>query len=177
MLDKSILLQLNKTLQSVKVEEISAENVFEDLPEGYYLVEVESAELTISKSSQKPMAAFRFKIVENGIGTNVNENGDPELVEIKAKGRVIFKNYVLGDDKQATRFISDMLKFEGDVEGESLLPREAFTEGEVLEDALEALIGRRIYTQITIDIKDDGTKSSWTNLLSWNRAKQLDLPM
>lgn len=177
MLDKSVLESLNKTLQSVKVEEISAENVFEDLPEGYYLVEVESAELTLSKSSGKPMVAFRFKVVEDGIGTKVDENGDAQAIKIKAKGRVIFKNYVLGDEKQVTRFISDMLKFEGDVEGESLLPREAFTEAEVLEDALGALIESRIYTQITIDIKDDGTKSSWTNLLSWNRVKQLELPM
>lgn len=177
MLDKSLFETLNKTLSSVKVEEISAENVFEDLPEGYYLVEVETAELTQAKSSGNPMAAFRFNVVENGMGTQVDESGQVELVEIKSKGRKIFKNYVLSTEAQVTRFISDMLKFEGDEPGEPLLPREAFTTAEVLEDALGALVGSRIYVQISVSVNDANEKSSWVNLLSWNRAKSLDLPM
>ena len=70
-----------------------------------------------------------------------------------------------------------MLKFEGEVEGEPLLPKEAFLNSETLEDALDCLIGCGIYVNVSTSEKDDGTKSTWTNLISWKRADALELPM
>ena len=70
-----------------------------------------------------------------------------------------------------------MLKFEGDTAGESLLPKEAFLSSETIEDALDILIGKRIYIQVSTTVNDDDSKSTWNNLISWKRAAALELPI
>ena len=172
--------QLNSLLNSVSLDDITSESndSRDSLPDGYYLCEVAKAELTTSKSSNKPMAAFRFKVVEDGIGS-VIENGFSKNVAIPStNGKVIFKYYILSTEDDVKKFVSDMLKFEGDVEGEPLLDKEVFLDGSVLGDALEALEGARLYVQVSNTIKKStGEAQTWYNLISWKRAKGLELPL
>lgn len=171
--------QLNQVLGNTDLSDVSAESSgFSELPEGYYLCEVEKSELKTSKSSGMPMAAFQFKICEDGIDVQVDEKNDIHLSQIKgSKNRKIFKYYTLKDETSVRRFVTDMLKFEGDNEGESLLPKEAFMTAETLADALDVLIGLRVYVQVSITTNDKDENSTWYNLISWKRAKALELPL
>lgn len=165
---------LDGVLSNTKLDDVTAEsNNFAELPDGYYLSEVEKAELKESKSSRQPMVAFQLKIVEEGLAVDKDGN----FTDLKGtKNRKIFLYYVLKDETAVRRFVTDMLKFEGETEGEPLLPKEAFTTSELLVDALDMLIGLRIYVQSsTTENKDDST-SVWKNLISWKRAKALELP-
>ena len=168
--------QIDEILGKINLEDIDADSNdrYEDLPEGYYLCEVEEATLAESQSSHQPMVSFQFKVTENGY--TLNEEGT-SLIEIdKTKNRKIFAYYVLKDERSVKRFISDMLKFEGEVEGEPLLDKEYFTNSELINDALDVLKGSRIYVQVSLT-EYNGKASSWKNLISWKRAKSLELPL
>lgn len=169
--------KLDSILNNVDLSDVTPGGVgYEDMPDGYYLCEVESAEIKESKSSHNPMAAFVLKVLENGIDADPSSD-EVHLTEIKStKNRKIYQYYVLRDDKSVKRFVRDMLKFEGAVAGESLLPKEAFLSSETIRDALEVLVGMRIYVQVSTTYKDD-IKSTWRNLVSWKRAKALNLPL
>lgn len=171
--------QLDALLGNTDLTDVSAEGPgFSELPDGYYNCEVESAELKMSKSSGQPMASFKFKVTENGYSVQIDDKQVVHLKEIgKTKGRVFFIHYVLKNDTWVKRFVTDMLKFEGSTPGESLLPKEAFIASETIEDALDLLIGKRIYVQVSTTTNDDDTESTWKNLISWKRAAALELPM
>ena len=176
--DKNIFSTLNQILSKTDLTDITADTpVYEELKDGYYLCEVETAELKVS-SKGSPMAAMRLKVVENGHDAEITETGDVILTEIpKTKGRCIFLNFVLTDEISVKRFVTNMLKFEGDNEGEPILPKEAFTNADTIEEALSILVGMGIYVQVSTTIKNDGSKSTWNNLISWKRANALELPM
>lgn len=178
---------LNDILEDVDLKDVTSEGAgFEDLPVGYYLCEVNDCILTESKTSKYPMIKFTFKIVENGLGDETDEKGDYTLTrELKnTKGRNIFKYYVLGDadkDKQkqnVKKFVSDMMKFEGEEPGQPLLEEECFTNGELLKEALDILktAQSRLWISIT-ESERNGQKSSWATPLSWARADKLGLPV
>lgn len=169
---KNIMNALDSVLQSADISDVSAEGAgYEELPDGYYLGEVEKAELKESKSSHMPMVAFQFKVVEDGIGVK----DDGSLVAIpKTKNRKMFIYYVLKDAQSVSRFASDMLKFEGETPGEPLLEKECFVNSELLLDALEILIGRRLFIQSSTTDKN-GESSTWRNPISWTRAKKLGI--
>lgn len=164
---------LNNVLGNADLSDVTADsNNFSELPDGYYLSEVVKAELTESKSSHQPMVAFQFKVVEDGRG--VDDKG--EYINLnKTKGRTIFMYYVLKDETSVRRFATDMLKFEGDKPGEPLLAKECFTTSELLVDALEILVGMRVYIQSSTTVNDDNSTSVWKNMISWKRAKALEL--
>lgn len=171
---------LNSILGQADLSDVTAESTgFSDLPDGYYLCEVEEAKLTESKSSHQPMVAITLKVSEDGIDASVDDNGNVSSEAIpKTKNRKIFKYYVLKDETSVRRFVTDMLKFEGDVAGESLLPKEAFTTSETIEDALDILTGYRLYIQVSTTVKeDDNSKSVWYNFITWKRAAMLELPI
>lgn len=167
-----ILNTLDSLLSTTDLSEVTSEDTgFSELPDGYYLSEVEKAELTMSKKSKQPMVAFQFKIVEDGVTLDSEGN----RIEVKkSKGRKIFMYYVLKDDISVKRFATDMLKFEGE-EGKSILEKECFMTSELLEDALDILKGMRIYIQSSTTVNDDDSTSVWKNLISWKRAKNLEL--
>lgn len=167
---------LDELLSKTKLEDVSAESQgFSELPDGYYLCEVEKANLGESKSSKQPMVSFTFKITEDGTTFNFSDD-NIETIKLKnTKNRKLFKHYVLKDEGSVKRFVSDMLKFEGETAGEPILPKEAFLSSETLLDALDVLEGLRIYIQSDTKEKDDGTKSTWYNLISWKRANELEL--
>lgn len=169
---------LDSLLKQVNLEDVTTESSgFDALPDGYYLTEVEKAEIKTSKSSGQPMAALQFKVCEDGFDIDIDSGGTTHITQInKTKNRKIFLYWVLKDESSVKRFVSDMLKFEGETAGEPLLPKEAFTTSETLEDALECLIGMRIYAHVSTSEKDDGTSQTWTNVISWKRAAALELP-
>lgn len=175
---KSLFDKLDGLLSTVDLSDVTAESVgFTELPDGYYLCEVEKAEIRESKSSKMPMAAFTFKISEDGHTAEVDESGEPVITDIKkTANRKIFMYYVFKDERSVKRFATDMLKFEGEEEGEPLLPKEAFLSGDTVNDALEILTGMRIYVHVSTTTNEDDTKSTWNNLISWKRAKVLGLP-
>lgn len=168
--------QINDLLNKIDLNEIDSEsnNSYDELPDGYYLSQVEKAQLTESKSSGQPMVSFQFKVEENGY--NLNDEGTALIQLDKTKNRKIFVYYVLKDEKSIKKFISDMLKFEGDEEGNPLLDKDYFTNADLIQDALDVLIGMNIYIQISTN-EYNGQKSSWKNLISWKRAKSLELPV
>ena len=174
---KSVFNLINSVLQDVKLDDVTSETSgSNELPDGYYLSEVMKAEITESKTSGKPMVAFQFKVVEDGVAVDVTESGETikELIE-KSKDRYIFIYYPITDERSVKRFVSDMLKFE-DEDGESLLPKEAFTTAEVIDESLEALVGRYVYIQISTSTnKNTGENNTWRNLVSWKRMAKLDI--
>lgn len=175
---QSVFSTLDSILKKTDLTDVTSESAgFSELPEGYYLCEVTKSEMKSTKESKQPMAAFQLKVVDDGLKF-VEENDEINEVTLKGtKGRTLFLNYVLKDESSVRRFVADMLKFEGETPGESLLPKEAFTTSETVEDAIACLVGMRIYTQISKTERDDGTTATWTNLVSWKRATKLELPM
>lgn len=176
---KQIFDKLNGILGNTDLTDVTADSSgFSELPDGYYLCEVEKTELKESKTSHEPMAAFQFKIVTDGVEPLIDEFGNVTLREIKGThNRKLFMYYVLKDETSVRRFATDMLKFEGEVAGESLLPKEAFMSSETLVDALDVLVGMRLYINVSTSERDDGSKSTWNNLISWKRAAALELPI
>lgn len=166
---------LDSLLSKTDLADVTAEsNNFSELPDGYYLIEVEKAELKESKSSHQPMVAFQMSVVEDGVGVDDNAN----LFDLKkTKGKKVFMYYVLKDEASIRRFVTDMLKFEGETPNEPILGKEYFTNSQLLVDALDILVGMRLYCQSSTTKNDDGTSSNWKNLISWKRARMLELPM
>lgn len=163
---------LDSVLSNTDLADVTAESTgFNELPDGYYLSELEKAELKESKSSHQPMVALQFKVVEDGKAVDADS-----FVSIpKTKNRKIFMYYVLKDEASVKRFVTDMLKFEGDKKGEPILGKEYFTNSQLLTDALDVLVGMRIYVQSSTTTNDDDTTSVWKNLISWKRAEALEL--
>lgn len=173
---KTLHSQLNDILKSTDLSDVTADSTgFSELPDGYYNCEVEKAELKVSKSSGSPMASFQFSVTSDGYKFD-EETSDLTKIP-RTKGRKIFINYVLKNDTWVKRFVTDMLKFEGEEPGESLLPKEAFTTAETIEESLFVLEGMRIYIHVSTTENDDGTKSTWNNIISWKRADALELPI
>lgn len=169
----NIFKSLDAVLNKADISDVTADsNSFSELPDGYYLSEVEKAELKESKTSHQPMVAFQFKIVEDGV--KVEKDGEYQKLS-KTANRKIFMYYVLKDENSVRRFVTDMLKFEGEKEGEPLLDKECFTNSELLVDALDILIGKRVFIQSSTTANDDDSTSVWKNLISWKRAKALEL--
>ena len=179
MADKDLIASINELLKQTNINDVTSEsNNFQELPEGYYLCTVDTAEIKESKASGKPMIAFTFTVSENGHHYVADKDGNAEMQEVKgSKNRKIFMYYVLKDTQSVRRFVSDMLKFEGEEAGKPLLDKEYFMNFEILEDALKILEGMRIYVQVTKSENQDGTTRNWQNLISWKRAAALDLPM
>lgn len=175
--------QLDQVLSDTNFDDVTSEsndNKFPEIPDGYYLCEVDSAEIKATRETLLPMASFQFTITEDGITAEQNESGATELKDISGtKGRKLFKNYVLKDSDSVKKFASDMLKFEEPESGEALLPKEAFINHETVRDALDLLVGMRIYVQKSTSSKKDkeGNPYIWNNLISWKRVAQLELPM
>lgn len=174
---KNVFDQLDSLLSSTDIKDVNAESSgFAQLKNGYYLCEVKKAELKLSKSTNKPMVAFQFKVIEDGTDFTFDSKSKPTAVTLKGtKNRMLFKYYVFTDENSVRRFASDMLKFEGDNPGEPLLTKEYFTNSELIEDAIELLEGMHIYVHNDVSIKDDGTESVWVNLVSWTAAAKLGL--
>lgn len=171
---KDLYKNVNDILSEVNVEKIDPNANDYSLPDGYYLCEVVKMEVCESKKNNLQIKG-QFKSVQNALMVKLNEDGDSELEEVNGTtNRMIFKYWPLTDRKSVESMIKDMLKFEGDEEGEPLLTSEYFSNMEILEDALDVLEESRVWIQLSTKVKD-GESSQWANLISWTRAKALDL--
>ena len=152
---------------------------FAELVPGYYLVSVDEAILTTSKSHGDPQVKLTLAIVDDGLAFEENEDDPNAEVKISTitgvKNRKIFKYYPLKDETTVKRFVSDMLKFE-DKDGAPILPAEAYTTAETISDALRLIEPMQVSVSVTVSGEGD-KKSTWTNLISWKRAKDLELPV
>lgn len=184
MLD-ALFASVNEVLKKADLNGVSAEGTGNrELPDGYYLAELQSAELQLSKNSGRPQAKLTFKTVENGIKQEVTEEGNVNIVNVpKTSNMFVYMYYPLKTDdsgESLRKFVSDMMKFESKP-GEPVLPKEAYTRADVLNDALELLSSMklRMYIQVSTTTRTvDGVeqKSTWKNLISWKRARGLELP-
>lgn len=167
---QNIYSSVNKILETIDTNQVTAESsdAYSQLPDGYYLSEVAKVEMTTSKSSGQPMIAWQFKTVEDGV--TIDENLNKSLIKNTAK-KTIFMYHVLKDQSSVERFISDALKFEGEEAGKPFLEKEYFTTAETLHDALDLLIGLRIW----LHVDTDNNNTTWTRFVSWKRAEKLEL--
>jgi len=174
------LLEKNKDTLT-KVTQTSTGDKFEELPEGFYLCELLEATLGESKSG-KLMASMRFKVVEDGRAVLTDDQGNAQFGIVEhSTNRNIFNHYVLeGDyaDKKLKQLKSDCLKFEGS-DGNPLLPEEAFNEADLLEQCMDALVGSRIYIQVSYGktANEDGSPKVFYNLITFAKAKDMELPL
>lgn len=173
----SVFASIDMVLNNIKLDDVSSESSGStELPDGYYLCEVEKAEVTTSKTSGSPMVAFQFKVIENGVSVDVNEDGTITKTSIeRTANRKIFMYYPIKDERTVKRFVSDMLKFEGEKPGEPILAKEYFMTSEVLCDALDIITGMNIYVQVATTKNKEGTDSTFKNLVSWKRIAALEL--
>lgn len=158
-----------------------------ELPDGFYLCEVEKAELTTSKAGN-PMVKMQFKVVENGLKSMVDDQGNAVLVEAKGTAnRKIFTYHVLSNETNVGIFVSDMLKFSDPENIEKPLLADTVEEAKLyfkstalLLEALDVIsMGSRIYIMVQTVAKKDNPSETDTkkNLISWARAAKLNLPM
>lgn len=177
--NNKVFAALNQLLGNTSLNDVTADQAqFSELKDGFYLSELKEASFQVSKNSGQPMVKLEFSIFEDGLDVSIDQKGRQTFIELKkTKGRKFWLYYVLQDEAAIKRFVSDMLKFEGDVEGESLLDKSMFTSVESIEEALEAIKGACIYVQVSTSENDDGSSSTWKNIISWKRAKALELPM
>lgn len=178
--DTSLYTELDEIINSTDIDEVSAEssNTFDSLPDGYYLTEVIESKLTRSKSSNQPMVTLRLAVIGNGY--QLAEDGVNFVPIEKVTRRNIWKHYVIKDGNSFKRFVSDMLKFEGEAPNEPMLPKEAWTDSETLEASIGVLaqVNARIYVHLeTRKNNATGDSSQWTNLESFKRAEALGLPV
>lgn len=158
---------LNEILKNMQLEKISSEDTgYQELPDGYYLAEVEKVEFTVSKSG-KDMIKWQFKVVENGI--RFNSEYEKEYIE-KSINRKIFMFSLLSDENSVQRTLSNLLKFEKD-EGKPILNAEYFINQEILAEALQLLNGANIF----IHLDTDKNGNQWKRLVSWKGAAKLEL--
>ena len=159
---------LDELLKNIKIEEIkSDDSEYPNLPDGYYLCEVEKVEFKESKTSGNEMLAWQFKVVENGI------NFDDEMKKYyleNTSNRKIFTYHILKDESSMKRAISDLLKFE-EVEGEPILSKDYFVNKEAMELCFELLIGKNIW----IKLQTDKNENQWKRFVGWKGAKNLEL--
>lgn len=170
-------IKLGDLLQDVNWETVTEENSFDDLPEGFYLCEVEKADLKENKAQTNMQVSFQLKVVDEGLAEVIDDRGNSVLRAISGtKNRKVFKHYPFKDTNGIKRFVVDMMKFEGENPGEPLLGPEYFMTEETFPDALACLIGTRIYVQASYR-EYQGKKNCWYDFVAWDRATKLGLPV
>ena len=173
---------LRKILSETNLSNVTSESNegFAKIPDGSYLCEVQKAELGESKATGNAQVGFRLQIIGNGVSTGETDKlGNPTSTIISGfEGKTVGKYYPLTDSSKVQHFVSDRLKFE-DENGTPVLQAQYFTSPETIEDAINCLVGRYIWVNLsTSTFKGrDGEEhtSQWTRLLSWKRVKDLGL--
>ena len=180
-IDNSIFDEIGEVMAQTDLSNVSADSTgFEDLPFGYFLAEVIETKIGRSKTSQKPMISLRLSIVDDGF--KLSDNPDEIVFEKipSTKNRQVYRHYVIKDSKSLKTFVSDMKKFEDPSEvGKTLLPDEAWSDPRYMAEAITILeqIKCRIWLHNRPSKKPDGTDGNWTDLVSFNQAAKLGLPV
>lgn len=172
---KSKLSSLFQETRDAKIDK-NREGVFSNLPDGYYLAEVDTVKLGLNKAETNFQLIWTLVVVE---GYKVEENKSSQtgfdITELDGvANRKMFAFHSLKDSKNLISAKQDILKFE-DENGESIVPIEFLDNEEVFEDALDLVVGNRIYIHVETDKKDP--TSQWKRFVSWKRATDLGLPV
>ena len=175
---KDLSAKITALFSSTNIEKVTQVSTgFDELPEGYFALSLLSTELKFSRKD-KPQAVLHFEVIEDGYNVGVDDRINRFVVMgriQKTKGRKVNKYYNLETEKDAKTFVSDMLKFQIDEAGGSL-PKEAFERYDTIHEALTLLEGCSIFCQNSIsENKETGEKSSWLNLITFQRAKEYGL--
>lgn len=171
---KLIQEKLRSVLSDTNLNNIDPNSDFDGLVDGYYLSELQEANVKFSQSSGKLQVVLKFKTIEEGKSLKVDEDGNTSLINCGCKNRLVWKYFSVETPENVRKFAKEMLKFEDD-NMEPILSTEYFTTPELLYDALDVLVGMRIYIQISTTTNDKNETSSWTNIISWKRAASLEL--
>lgn len=174
-MNEDLLSSIDSVIKDVDLDSVTQDGLGEELPTGYFLTEVVKTELKFSKSSGSPMACIQLKIVNSGY--DYDDKTD-EYVQLKGcRNKFIFLYYPFKDGTSFKRFVSDMIKFEGETAGEPILPKEAWITAETMQGSLEVLqeAQLRIWVNRSAITRNDNT-SIYNHLLSWKKASQLGLP-
>lgn len=165
------MLNLNDILKNIDLKNISNEqNSYIELPDGYYLVQIERAEIVNSKTSGNLMVRWELTTLENGIGFDENTGGT-KYIEKTAQKR-IYHYHILNSEQNVTRLLSDLLKFE--IEGQPAFSVDMFVDQAHIEAVLDGLQGLSIWINLTTK-NSKGESSQWKNFISFRSAKQAGL--
>lgn len=176
---KELYAAYNNIAKKTDLTDVDPNSDFEALPEGYYYCEVSNAKFNLTKETKLPMVTLTFDVIEGyRIPTDEEiDEGFNDVIKLKnVAKRKIFVRFVNKDEASLQRFAKNMLKFE-DANGEPLLEKEIFLNAEFLIEALDCIVGSRLYVQISKSKSSNGEISTWQNLISWKRASQLGLPI
>ena len=176
---KELYAAYNNIAKKADLTNIDPNSDFETLPEGYYYSEVSDAKFNLTKESKLPMVTLTFDVIEGyKIATDEEiDNGADDLIKLKnVSKRKIFVRFINKDEASLQRFATNMLKFE-DANGQPLLEKDIFMDAEFLIEALDCIIGSRLYVQVTKSKNSNNETSTWQNLISWKRASKLGLPI
>ena len=175
-------------LKDVNFDEIDLENTNDnnELPDGYYLCEVVTAEIGPNKDQTNDQACFQLRTIQNGERPCLEEGCDLLEELTGTQNRSIFKYYPFkSTDKKATsliykddtgkwkpgQFLCDTQLFKDD-DGNPLIEKEAFMYKETAQEALSILVGCNIY--VKIETKEyNGQTSQFKNLVSIDRVNKI----
>ena len=169
---------LDELLKSVDLSNTTEEGVKQDLPDGYYLCQVDKAQLGESKNGH-PMFTIEYLTTEDGKRNVVDEEGYAQLEDAKGTAnKKIFVNYVLSNEQQITFFVSDMLKFTDLDSDTPFFTKDDFLDTTGIVNVAEALTnGGIIYIMVqTVESqKEPGQFIKKYKPITWKRARKLEL--
>lgn len=168
---------IDSALQEVNFDNITSESSgFDELPAGYYLVELVRAEIKLSKSTGEPMVAFAFKGIDNGY---ILDDTTYDWSDVGVgKGRYLnVYDAKINSTNGIKRLISDLMKFV-DAVGEPIVHKEDVSNSQLLQATLEALVEEscRMWLQRQEGKDKEGKPTFYTNMISWQKAEDLKLP-
>lgn len=175
-INSEMIEKLDSLLGSADLSSTTEEGIGSKLPDGYYLSQVEKAELRESKTGN-PMVVLEYTVVEDGKKIVVDENGYSQLVEAKkTAGQKIYINYVLSNEMQIGFFVSDMLKFQDPETDVPLFDKnEDFKNTEAIINVCEMLEQGGIVYLMLQTVEKNGAKDQRKKPISWKRARKLEL--
>lgn len=171
---------INATLSKVDTEKVTEEGIKTELPDGYYLCEIKSAELTESKNHNL-MVAIQFTTTEDGQQSIIDEDGFAKTVPApNTKDKIIYQNYVISNEMNAGFFIADMLKFEDPESNTPIFDKDSdFADIDAIANVCDILNQYQPFVYImvsTVESKDEpGKTEKKYKPISWKRAQRLEL--
>lgn len=176
--DMSICDEINGLIQQTDLSNVSANSTgYDELPFGYYRTKFSNVKVGRTRSTQTPMVTLTLEVLEDGYKLN-----DATLQFERIGGvtkRLIFKNYVIGDSKGLKSLVSDLKKVEDPTDNNvPILTDNDLKDFPSMWEFMKEFIKSEMYIWVHVreTTKKDGTKGSWTDLVSDSTALEAGLP-